>query len=101
MSKTYKVPGGAQVPDEAHAYWWNTVQFGEPMLSRRNLKPTLSTNQAWPDVAPLAWVLNFSDGKHNLLAIAERSGLPIADLVDAASRLEAVGLLEPFRPLDD
>jgi aminopeptidase-like protein len=41
------------------------------------------------------WVLNFSDGEHSLLDIAERSGLPFATIDQAARRLEQNGLLRP------
>ena len=39
------------------------------------------------------WVLNLADGTRDLLAIAERSGLPFATIRQAAVRLRAVGLL--------
>ena len=40
------------------------------------------------------WVLNLSDGDHDLLAIAERSGLPFETIRDAAETLERHELLE-------
>ena len=39
------------------------------------------------------WVLNFSDGEHSLLDIAERSGLPFSAIADAADVLLESGLL--------
>jgi aminopeptidase-like protein len=39
-------------------------------------------------------VLNFSDGRHSLLDIAERSGLPFASLREAADALSAAALLD-------
>jgi aminopeptidase-like protein len=41
----------------------------------------------------LLWVLNFSDGSHDLLRIAERSGLEFGILREAANALVAQGLL--------
>jgi aminopeptidase-like protein len=38
-------------------------------------------------------VLNLSDGRHTLLDVAERSGLPYAQLRSAAQLLEEHGLL--------
>jgi aminopeptidase-like protein len=43
----------------------------------------------------LLWVLNQSDGRHTLLDIAERAGLPFATIHDAATALLRCGLLEP------
>jgi aminopeptidase-like protein len=39
------------------------------------------------------WVLNFSDGQHSLLDIAERSGLSFTAISDAAELLFDAGLL--------
>ena len=41
----------------------------------------------------LLWVLNFSDGEHSLLDIAERSGLAFGAIATAAERLSANGLV--------
>ena len=43
--------------------------------------------------AALLWVLNLSDGEHDLLAIAERAGLTFAEVADAADALVEAGLL--------
>ena len=42
----------------------------------------------------MLWVLNFSDGTHSLLEIADRAQLPFADLASAAAKLSRAGLLE-------
>jgi aminopeptidase-like protein len=42
----------------------------------------------------MMWLLNFSDGTHDLLAIAERSGLSIELLWQAAKAAEEKGLIE-------
>lgn len=78
---------------EANLFWRNTVAFGEPQLGKRGLYPGTST-KAPLAVAPTMWVLNLADGEHDLLAIADRSGLPLADLAEAAEKLSAAGLLE-------
>lgn len=46
------------------------------------------------DEMSLLWVLNFSDGGHDLLSIAERSGLKFEAVDAAAVALEKAGLLE-------
>jgi aminopeptidase-like protein len=43
----------------------------------------------------MLWVLNLSDGRHDLLAIADRSGLPFDVVAAAAARLAEAGLLVP------
>ena len=42
----------------------------------------------------MLWVLNFSDGEHGLLEIAEKSGLPFPALRQAADALREHQLLE-------
>jgi aminopeptidase-like protein len=72
----------------------NLHPFGEPQLGRRDLYPTLSAAHQNQRVAPMMWLLNFSDGTHDLLAIAERSGLSIELLWQAAKAAEEKGLIE-------
>jgi aminopeptidase-like protein len=77
---------------ETNARYRNLSPYGEPQLGRRGLYQSVpdGTN---PESAYL-WVLNLSDGKHDLLAIAERSGLPFATVRAAAETLEQHELLE-------
>jgi aminopeptidase-like protein len=42
----------------------------------------------------LLWVLNLSDGEHDLLQIAERSGEAFADIQNAAEALRRCDLLK-------
>ena len=72
----------------------NLFPFGEPQLGRRGLYPTLGTADQSLQIAPMMWVLNLSDGRHDLLAIAERSGLPIGLLWQAARAAEEKGVIE-------
>ncbi len=67
----------------------------EPQLGRRGLSRALG-GLASPERAQMAllWVLNLSDGQHDLLAIAERAGLDFDTIRDAAELLHAHGLLE-------
>ena len=43
----------------------------------------------------LLWVLNLADGRHSLIDIAERSGLPFPQIIEAAGRLREHDLLRP------
>jgi aminopeptidase-like protein len=65
----------------------------EPQLGKRGLYPSVGARGAATEQMAMLWVLNLSDGVHDLLAIAERSGLPFGAIRRAASRLEGAGLL--------
>jgi len=68
----------------------------EPQLGRRGLYRTTGGHQdERVDEIALLWVLNFSDGRHTLLDIAERAGLPFEQLRRAAEVLAAHDLLAP------
>lgn len=72
----------------------NNKPYGEPQLGRRGLYPTVTVSGANVGVADATfWVLNLSDSEHDLLSIAERSGLPFRSVEAAAQALVAAGLL--------
>jgi aminopeptidase-like protein len=67
----------------------NLQPFGEPQLGRRGLYRALGGSDI-PDLQfAMLWVLNLGDGAHDLLAVAERSGLAFDAIVAAADLLEA------------
>jgi aminopeptidase-like protein len=85
---------------ENDGVYLNTNPKGEPQLGKRGLYNRtggLTRDQA-AEYA-LFWVLNFSDGKHSLLDIAERARLPFSVVAGAAQRLSDAGLLVPFTPV--
>jgi len=71
----------------------NLNPYCEPQLGRRNLYHATGGDTVGAEISARLWVLNFSDGKHSLLDIAERSGLPFSALSDAAELLSQNGLL--------
>jgi aminopeptidase-like protein len=78
---------------EHDAAYVNLSPKGEPQLGRRGLyKNTGGTSPADFEMA-LLWVLNFSDGQHSLLDIAERATLPFSTIQTAAIALRDAGLL--------
>ncbi|WP_051718765.1 DUF4910 domain-containing protein [Hymenobacter sp. IS2118] len=82
---------------EANRCYQNLSPYGEPALGRRGLYGAVSGSaHAASAQMALLWVLNLSDGHHDLLAIAERSGLPFEQLRHAADLLCAHDLLTPF-----
>ncbi|MEN5278842.1 DUF4910 domain-containing protein [Brucella sp. TWI432] len=72
----------------------NTSPKGEPQLGRRGLYAnTGGDHNAAARAMALLWVLNLADGGHSILDMAERVGLPFAQLADVADRLKDAGLL--------
>jgi aminopeptidase-like protein len=84
---------------ENESSYYGTNQTGEPQLGRRGLYSEVggNKNSVAANMAML-WTLNFSDGAHTLLDIAERANLPFSTIHEAARRLAAHGLLIEDRP---
>jgi aminopeptidase-like protein len=78
---------------DGNATYVNLSPKGEPQLGRRGLYRAIGGG-SFAEGA-LLWVLNLSDGRHDLRAIAERSGLPFPEIREAADQLLEAGLLEP------
>lgn len=71
----------------------NTAPKGEPQLGKRGLYRGLGGPDPESDQLAMLWVLNQSDGRHSLLDVAERSGLPFPKIRAAADALRQGGLL--------
>lgn len=66
----------------------------EPQLGRRGLYTVIGGDKDAPAKSmALLWVLNLSDGRHSLLDIAERAGMPFTKIREAVALLAAQGLL--------
>jgi aminopeptidase-like protein len=72
----------------------NRSPKGEPQLGRRGLYRSMGGTDNQQHERAMLWVLNFSDGHHTLLDIAERSGLPFAAVHAAAETLCQAELLD-------
>ena len=70
----------------------NLSPKGEPRLGKRGLYGSMGGGAPGEFEHALLWVLSFSDGEHDLLAIAERSGLDFGLIARAAAALEDAGL---------
>ncbi|MFF4774466.1 DUF4910 domain-containing protein [Microtetraspora fusca] len=80
---------------ERNRRYRNLSPYGEPQLGRRGLYGSLGgRSDAESRQMAMLWVLNLSDGDHDLLDIAERSGLPFAAVADAADALRGAGLVK-------
>lgn len=78
---------------EENARFENLVKYGEPQLGTRGLYPsTGGVGEMSEQVASLLWVLNYSDGKYDLLDIANMSGLDIRQLALAADKCCKAGI---------
>src|SRR5262249_32776323 len=78
---------------ESNRQYRNLNPYSEPQLGRRHLYRSKGGNAIGSEMSACLWVLNLSDGKHSLLDIAERSGVPFAAIYDAARLLQENGLL--------
>jgi len=82
---------------ERDAAFVNLSPKGEPQLGRRGLYGNTGGTTPPGFEMALLWVLNFSDGHHTLLDIADRGGVPFALVRRAAEALSEHGLLAPVR----
>ena len=84
-----------QVFEENHPYL-NLNPKCEPQLGRRGLYRQMGgvKDAAAAKEMAMLWILNLSDGRHDLLDIAERSGVPFEQISRAADALQSSGLLE-------
>lgn len=81
---------------ESNGKYVNLNPKCEPQLGKRGLYRKMGGYQ---DISgyqwALLWVLNLSCGRHTLLDIAERAGLPFDLVASAARDLQGSGLLQP------
>jgi aminopeptidase-like protein len=82
---------------EQNATYQNLFPHCEPQLGRRGLYGAVGGRTNTQDVQmALLWVLNYSDGQHDLLYIAEKSGMSFKIIRTAADALLAAELLAPL-----
>jgi len=73
---------------------FNRVGKGEPRLGKRGLYSAVGGTGPGAAEYALLWVLSLADGAHDLVAMADRSGVGIESLERAATALEHAGLVE-------
>jgi len=80
---------------EGNRAYRNLNPKGEPQLGRRGLYDSVGGGVGRQDrILALLWVLNLSDGDHDLLSIADRAGMEFDLIRSAADALLKHGLLE-------
>ncbi|AOT07450.1 DUF4910 domain-containing protein [Pseudoalteromonas luteoviolacea] len=84
---------------EQVATFENKYPFGEPNLGKRGLYPTLSffskerTSQL-DELNDIKMLLNYSDGEHDTIDIADKQNKCVSDMYSAINKLEEQALLE-------
>jgi aminopeptidase-like protein len=82
---------------EANTRYLNLNPKCEPQLGRRGLYRQMGgVKDAVAREMAILWLLNLSDGAHDLLDVAVRSGLPFDQIRQAATALREAGLLGSF-----
>ena len=88
---------------EANETLVGTVLYGEPQLGRRGLYPSTGGPSAALSAGrqrDMMLLLSFCDGRADLLAAAQRSGRPLAELAKTAALLREHDLLRPVTPAE-
>jgi aminopeptidase-like protein len=79
---------------ENNRVYLNLSPKGEPQLGKRGLYGAIGGRSDQKiDQMAILWVLNYSDGEHDLLDIAERAGMRFEMIQEAAEALVKSGLL--------
>jgi len=83
------------VIEENHTYI-NQQPYGEPQLGKRGLYAAIGGDSKSAErQLTMLWLLNLTDGRHTLLEIAQRAGIPFAEALNAARVLVHHDLLKP------
>jgi aminopeptidase-like protein len=93
LARSFELTLAAVDALENNRRYQNQNPYCEPQLGKRNLYRTTGGGSIHDEINARLWVLNFSDGQHSLLDIAERSGLPFSAVSAAAQLLAENGLL--------
>jgi aminopeptidase-like protein len=78
---------------EENGRYFNLNPKCEPQLGRRGLYGQMGGIKNAAAQLAMLWVLNLSDGEHDLLDIAIHSGIPFDQISQAANALKEAGLL--------
>jgi aminopeptidase-like protein len=93
LARSLRVCAGIVDVLENNQRYRNSSPYCEPQLGKRNLYRSTGGEAIGVEINARLWVLNFSDGEHSLLDIADRSGMPFSAISAAAELLRESGLL--------
>lgn len=73
---------------EKNEYYINTIPHCEPQLGKRGLYPTLGSQKGMKtSLEGMMWILNLSDGEHDLIDISTRSKIDVKELYPIIDKL--------------
>jgi aminopeptidase-like protein len=90
---------------ENAGYFENQSPYGEPQLGRRGLYPNMNSHQTRNNstdhqldgrefLNTMLYILNYSDGNHSMLEIADKCNVSIQQMIPIIKRLEEESLLK-------
>ena len=82
---------------EGNIKYSNASPKGEPQLGKRGIYRKIGGSIPESSLITMFWVLNYSDGEHSLLDIAEQSGITFREVRQAADLLFDHNLLVPCK----
>ena len=68
--------------------------YGEPQLGKRGLYPTISQKGSYDGIKAMTDLITYADGRNDLIAISDRIGVPVHDLIPIAEKMVEAGLFE-------
>lgn len=68
--------------------------YGEPQLGKRGLYPTISQKGSYDGIKAMTDLIAYADGRNDLIAISDRIGVPVHDLIPIAEKMVEAGLFE-------
>ena len=66
----------------------------EPQLGKRGLYPSLSTKETRNQVGTMMDLIAYSDGKRDLISIADRIGVYVGDILPIVEKLKQAGVID-------
>jgi aminopeptidase-like protein len=73
---------------ERNDYYINTIPHCEPQLGKRGLYPTLGSQKGMKtSLEGMMWILNLTDGEHDLIDISVRSKIDVKELYPILDKL--------------
>jgi len=85
---------------EGNGKYLNTRPKAEPQLGKYGIYRTMGGPRLPEQLLHLFWILNYSDGEHSLLDIAEKARSPFADLRNATDILLEHNLVTPTQVMN-
>lgn len=77
-----------------HNFYYRVKCLCEPQLGKRGLYPTESRKGIYAEVKKMTNLIAYADGGRDLIAISEKIGVPLNELIPIAVKLYEGGLLE-------